>query len=159
MMQSKKGFMLLEFIIALGIGLVTISLFMYSMYRVIPAYDALLFEGRFLVEDCCMVEQVSDFLLLVQSVNGSVCLATQEQGVIWHCRDGLDRCLKKRGNKLYVIYGTYTLVSQRWTAIHSKIVGVCRSFIIENNVVNRSGFLDLTLCGKSKRMFLFFIKK
>jgi len=152
-MNGKKGYILLEFVIACCIGLVTISLCMYSMYTIIPAYDALLFEGRYIVDDCCMMEQVSEILLSVQSMRGTIYLASQEQGVVWRCADGLDRCIKKSGNKLYSICGLYNIASSTWTQSQRKIIGICTTFTVRNNIPGDSHLAAVILGGKSKKLF------
>jgi len=153
-MKSKKGFILLEFMLAAGIGLSIISLCMYSVYRIIPAYNALLVEGRFFVEDCCMIEQLSEFLSAIESSKGIILTTSQTNGTLWQCANGVNRCVKKRGNILYSESGPASTMSEQWKPDQKKILGACASLYIDRDSGDSAAFVRITIMGKSKKQFV-----
>ena len=153
-MKSKKGFILLEFMLAASIGLLVISLCMYSMYRIIPAYNALLIEGRFFVEDCCMIEQLSEFLSVIESSQGTILAIYQTKGALWQCASGVNHCVKKRGNVLYIETGLSAATSDQWKPAHKKIIGACSSLCIDRGSSETIAFVRIAIIGKSKKQFV-----
>jgi hypothetical protein len=156
-MKPKKrviGFILLEFMLAASIGLLIISLCMYSMYRIMPAYDAFLIDGRFFVEDCCMIEQLSEFLTAIESSQGVVLTISKQTSTLWQCADGVHRCVKKRGNILYSEVGPASAAPQQWKPTQKKILGVCTSLCIDRGSSESNAFVRIAIVGKSKKQFV-----